>query len=271
MESAPWLDGLDVFEHHCIDFGRLAGQGVQVVIVRAGRGTRQDSRWIEHVGAAHGCGLAVASYWHLYPSCTDAHHQAELWVAAIRGAGVPFGSGHWADISSADGLDRGDLGPYVAAFVRRADELLGEQVGVFVSADFWRRRVGFDDPQRPRWCDTAPGLAVSEPSGVAGVRVSPSDRGGPGRHLVRPTPQPSPLPPSPRLVRRGQGETVEQWKQRWERAPEIALLQMRLNDLGARLVVDGVFGPRTDAAVRACDLLCRRDRIASPFVALPVV
>jgi hypothetical protein len=94
--DAGWVDGIDVFEHHCIDFDRVVAQGVKVAIVRAGRGTRQDSRWIEHVTAAHRCGLAVASYWHVYPSRADAHRQAELFVAAIRSADVPFDYGQIA-------------------------------------------------------------------------------------------------------------------------------------------------------------------------------
>ena len=262
---AGWVDGIDVFEHHCIDFNAVVAQGVEVVIVRAGRGTRQDARWIEHVEAADRSGLAVGSYWHVYPSRAEAHHQAELWVAAIRGADLPFESGHWADISTTDGFHRADLSRFVAAFLRRADEMLGGRVGVFSTPEFWRRRVGFDDPGRPRWWDAGPGSLTAFEATVAGVRSSPSDRGGPGRHHVRPVPRAARSFAHPGLVVRGRTESVDDWRSRWERGPAIAVLQMHLNDLGARLVVDGVFGPQTDAAVRICDLLCRRDRLPWPF------
>jgi hypothetical protein len=268
--ESVWVDGIDVFEHHCIDFTRARAQGTDVAVIRAGRGTRQDARWVEHVLAATDSGLAVASYWHLYPSRTDAHHQAELWAAAIRSVGVRFGYGHWADISSTDGFERSDLGRYVAAFLRRTDELLGEQVGVFATPRFWNRYVGFDDPTRPAWCASSvvtPGASV--PLTVAGVRVSPSDRGGPGRHRVRHVEHADPGTVRPRMVPRGRTESIDDWRSRWDHAPEIAVLQMQLNDLGARLVVDGVFGPQTDAAVRICDLLCRRDRLMWPFGTAP--
>lgn len=265
-----WVEGVDVFEHHCISFATARAQGTEVAIVRAGRGTRQDSRWIEHVRSGYHTGFSLASYWHLYPSRTDPHHQAELWAAAICSADVPFGYGHWADISTTDGFERGDLGRYVAAFLRRADELLGAQVGVFAPPGFWWRHVGFDDPLRPRWADAATG-AVHDTSDVAfaGIRLSACDRGGAGRHRVRRAAQGERAAALPQLVQRGTTESVEEWRSRWSRTPEIAVLQMQLNDLGARLVVDGVFGPQTDAAVRTCDLLCRRDRLVWPFGTAP--
>jgi hypothetical protein len=265
-----WVEGIDVFEHHCIGFAGARARGAEVAIVRAGRGTRQDARWIEHARSAYRSGFAVASYWHLYPSRTDPHHQAELWAAAISNVDVPFGYGHWADISTSDGFERGELGRYVAAFLRRTDELLGVQVGVFSRPGFWWSHVGFDDPARPRWTDAAAG-EPADTSGVAfaGVRLSACDRGGAGRHRVRRVEQAERARALPRLVQRGRTEPADRWRSRWDRAPEIAVLQMQLNDLGACLVVAGVFGPQTDAAVKVCDLLCRRDRLAWPFGTAP--
>jgi hypothetical protein len=67
------------------------------------------------------------------------------------------------------------------------------------------------------------------------------------------------------LVARGPTESLEAWRARWVRTPEVTYLQAALNEMGAELVVDGVYGPATDAAVRTCALLCRRDRIAWPI------
>jgi hypothetical protein len=265
------VDGIDVCEHHCVDYDTVADQGVRVVIVRAGRGTRQDARWIENVRAARASRLEVGSYWHLYPSHTSAHHQAELWMTAVRGAGQrPFSCGHWADISSTDGFDPFDLGRYVAAFVRRADELIGDEVGVFASDEFWQRHVHFDDPDRQWWHDAASGRDARsgrDAGSAFGVRTRAADRGAPGRHRVRVVLDGDLAggTSGPVLVARGPTETLEAWRARWVRTPEVTYLQAALNEMGAELVVDGVYGPATDAAVRTCALLCRRDRIAWPL------
>ncbi len=268
-DDVAWVEGIDVCEHHCIDFEEVAAQGCRVVVVRAGRGTRQDARWIEHVRAAGTSRLDVASYWHLYPSHTSAHHQAELWAMAVRSAAAwRFDYGHWADITTSDGFDPFDLGRYVASFLRRADELLDRRVGVFTSDQFWERQVRFDDPGRNRWRDAAGSDEV--PLASFGVRMSAADRGGPGRHRVRVVAtgrQDDRWPGGdvPVLVVRRPTEAVEEWRARWIRTPEVAHLQSTLNAMGAELVVDGVFGPATDLAVRTFGLLCRRDRIDWPL------
>ncbi len=231
-----------------------------------GSGTRQDARWIEHVDAAHRSGLALASYWHVYPSRAEAHHQAELWVAAIREPPVFRSTTATGPTSRPVTVSSAAIS--VGSSLRFSDaptRCSAMPVGVFSSAGFWVRHVGFDDPVRPRWWDSEPSARRHRRSATgAGVRLSPSDRGGPGRHLVRPVAQvdrPALLPGlvvgADRVDRAVAGEVGA--------GPEIAVLQMHLNDLGARLVVDGVFGPQTDAAVRVCDLLCRRDRLPWPF------
>lgn len=269
--GAPWINAIDVSEHHCIDFDIVAEQDVGIVIVRAGHGTRQDPRWVEHVRAVRRSGLHVGSYWHVYPSHTDPHHQAELWMAAIRGASSTFSCGHWADVTTSDGLGAASLGRYIAAFLGRMDALLGEPVGLFTSEPFWREHVALDLADRPRW--SAGPADVSErwePDGrsLTGSRNVAADRGGPWSHRVHwaaPTAAPPTPVDRPHLVTRGAGEAPAHWRKRWMRGPAVAALQSGLNELGADLSVDGVLGPATDAALQTCEHLHRRDRL-EPFV-----
>jgi hypothetical protein len=271
-----WVDGIDVCEHHCLDFAEVRRRGVGVVVVRAGRGTRQDARWVEHVRAADQEGLAIGSYWYLYPSHTGPHHQAELWMAAIRSAPWRFVAGHWADVSTTDGFGPLELGRYVAGFLRRMDELLGETVGVFTSDVFWRRNVRFGIGERPRWHCPHPPAAIDawrpeQHRDAFAFRTRAADRGGPGWHRVRTdflSPAPTDSHHGLHLVPRGPNESVHSWQSRWLHTSDVAELQQRLVALGADLVVDGVYGPATDAAVRVWGLLRRRDLLPAPAVTL---
>ncbi|MDO8362456.1 MAG: peptidoglycan-binding domain-containing protein [Actinomycetota bacterium] len=271
-ETPAWVDGIDICEHHAIDFGEVRRRGVRVVVVRAGRGTRQDAHWVEHVRSADLQRLAVGSYWYVFPSHTTAHHQAELWAAAIWSAPTAFAAGHWADVSTTDGLDPVELGRYVASFLRRMDELLGHTVGVFTIGCFWRRNIRFDVSDRPRWRCAADGpTSVDERRAAAGdafaVRTRAADRGGPGWHRVRANwlaPLRAPELNGLHLVPRGPFDSVAEWQSRWLRSPDVVLLQRALNTAGAELIVDGVYGPATDAAVHTWLLLRRRDRLDPP-------
>ena len=267
-ENGEWLDGIDVCEHHCLDFAEVRRRGVAVAIVRAGRGTRQDARWVEHVRAADREALAIGSYWYLYPSHTGPHHQAELWMAAIRGAPWQFAAGHWADVSTTDGFDPAELGRYVACFLRRMDELLGETVGVFTSDVFWRRHVRFGIGERPRWHNPPPSdtfeWRAEDHCDAFAFRTRAADRGGPGWHRVRADflrPVATDIQHDLHLVPRGPNESVPSWQRRWLRTADVAELQQRLVALGADLVVDSIYGPATDAAVQVWCLLRRRDLV----------
>ena len=270
--GSTWLHGIDASEHHQIDFDEVRRRGTSVVIVRAGRGTRQDGRWFEHVRDAELAGLAVGSYWYLYPSHTTAHHQAELWMAAVAVTASLFPARHWLHVATTDGLDTRTLARYVDACLRRMDELLGETTGVCADESFWRERVQLELLERPRWqCPVerlldVDGRETEYAQDALAVRTRPADRGGPGSHRVRITTLRTTRPPSHglHLVPRGPNESIGSWQQRWLRSPDVARLQRHLNELGASLVIDGVYGPATEAAVHVWHHLCRRDLIGTP-------
>jgi hypothetical protein len=266
-ETDPPFDTIDVSEHHLVDFAMVRRQGIRTVIVRAGRGTRQDSRWIEHVRSAGTHGLATGSYWHVSPSHTDAHHQAELWAVATLTARSPFEAWHWADITADDHMDPIELGRYVTAFLHRADELFGGTVGLSTTIGFWRSRVGRELGCRPLWLsvpDLAE-LANRRPGAcgpVLGARLRASDRGGPGWHRRFSAP-PGRDVTAPvdrwQLDPRGTSESIDQWRARWLRRENVVDLQAFLNDLGADIAVDGTYGSETHAAVFTFVRLAARD------------
>lgn len=273
-DGSQWLDGIDASEHHQLDFTEVRRQGTTVAILRAGRGTRQDGRWFEQVRAAELAGLTVGSYWYLYPSHTTAHHQAELWMAAVAVAPSLFPARHWLHVASTDGLDTRTLARYVDACLHRMDELLGGITGVCTDASFWRQCVPLELSERPHWqcpierLDHIEGREEEHALDAVAIRTRPADRGGPGSHRVRATAVHTSRPPSHglHLVPRGRNESVFSWQQRWLRTPDVVRLQRHLNELGASLVIDGVYGPATEAAVSVWHHLCRRDLIGVPVV-----
>lgn len=275
----PWTRAIDVNgRHEFLDFASLRRDGVGVVVVRAGRGTRQDERWIEHVSAAVRAGLAVGSYWHVYPSRAGAYRQAELWGAAVRAASIPFAAGHWADLTVAEGLSPDELGIYVDRLLRRMDALTDATTGVFTDAAFWASSVRLSPAERSLWLSAIepahgqPDAAIlgatrgfdPETTDVVGYRLRAATAQSPGEHRMRiretrPRPSDDTDGVGLELVPRGPDESIEAWRSRWTRAPEVSELQHHLNDMGANIVVDGIFGPATDAALRIFEALQRRD------------
>lgn len=283
-QASQWKRALDVHSRHAeLDFSGLRRAGVAAVIVRAGRGTRQDERWIEHVAAAARAGLALGSYWHIYPSRATAYRQAELWGAAVRAADAPFPAGHWADLTVAEGLSPDELGLYLDRMVRRMDALTDATTGVFTDASFWSGSVRLSCADRPLWLSAASTETSTEtgteslasPHGLntpqrpdsrhlRGVCLAPCTTETPGEHQFRLAGGERSLPDDPdsprlELVPRGPDESVEAWRARWTRAPEVSELQHKLNDMGANIVQDGIFGPATDAALAIFETLQRRD------------
>jgi hypothetical protein len=149
------------------------------------------------------------------------------------------------------------------------DELLGETVGVFTSDVFWRRNVRFGIGERPRWHNpplsaTIDDWRAEDHRDAFAFRTRAADRGGPGWHRVRADflrPAIADIRHGLHLVPRGPNESVPSWQRRWLRTADVVALQEQLVALGADLVVDGVYGPATDAAVRMWGLLRRRDLV----------
>ncbi len=244
--------GLDVSDRDgIIEWKAIRDTGIRWVVIRAGRGTRQDRHWIENVEGARSYRLQVGSYWYVLASRASSGHQAELWNAAIETAGGSFALGHWAVITRGDGMNPTALDSYVGSLLGRFDALADQPARVLTTISdppllspgcLQDRIVSRVDQVDAGVLRRAPDGFVHEP---VDSLVSPTNSGGES--------------PTLHLVRREPNDSDDEWRKRWLRASSVGELQQQLNGLGAFLQVDSTFGPATEHAVRAFQAVVRRD------------
>lgn len=240
-----------------IDWAKVASSGVHGVVVKATQGTWYTNPFFKgDVEGATKAGLLVGAYHFAEPARSDFETQARYFHDAIQGLALALGA--WLDLEETSPQGFFELQNWADGFMAAIDT---PQVpaGLYVNLNFAQQMNGtgtvkrlwlanpsnLENPYLPFMIQTGKGAvdgivgAVDQDQVVNGRGVNPPDSGA----------NPVQLPPAG-VISPAEIAQLPEARQGSQGFP-VQDLQELLNSRGAALHVDGVFGPRTEAAVVA--------------------
>lgn len=244
------LKGIDVSEHQgVINWTKVAGDGVKFAVIRAGYGrniSQKDKCFENNFSGATKAGIPFGVYWYSYATTVEnAKQEAEVCLKVLNSRKIKlpvfFDQEYEKSILALSSQKRTDI---VSAFTD-AVKKAGYSVGLYSSLDFYRNKLV---PSRlthlPVWMaaytsnrtfsyDNLWGWQYSSSGHVSGISGKVDMNYGyfsiNGQEQNKAT----------NLLRKG------------DTGDKVKLLQHRLNLCGAQITEDGVWGVRTDTAVRS--------------------
>ena len=237
--------GIDVSEHQGhIDWAKVAKDGVQFAVIRAGYGrelNQKDDYFEQNYTAAKRAGIQVGAYWYSYAdSVARAEQEAKTCLKVLEGKTfelpVFFDQEYESSILALSSKTRTDI---VLKFLETV-KAAGRTVGLYSSTNFIQTKLEESRLRKyPLWIaeygsklhypGTVWAWQYTSTGRVAGIRGNVDCNHG---YFAQ---QPN---ASNGLLRKG------------DTGAAIKLLQHRLNLVGSQLTVDGIWGVQTDSAVR---------------------
>lgn len=239
-----------------IDFRKVAQAGIWGVIVKATQGAAYVNPWFaEDIDSAQAAGLATGAYHFAEPGGASAPDQAGHHLRTIGQLDLPLGL--WLDLEITQGRVLHEVVAWRNEFFGVTSQT-GRPGGLYVPVDLADKMVdlhempflwlanpsGLDHQYVPAIIQTGQ-ENIDGIHGAVDIDLLVSDRWvniPPYPGVPAPAPAPAPAPTS-------QGGTAI--LREGDKGPVVMEVQRRLLSWGARIAVDGDFGPRTNNAVRS--------------------
>ena len=263
-----------------IDWHEVLDAGVQGAIVKLTQGTSYVNPYaIADLHDAATAGLLIGAYHFCQPGSFTAQAEADHFLANIGGLALDLGA--WLDIEDLTGIAVHEVGAWAEAWLTAVEtptrttgiytdrSIFDQLVGAPFGHRLWLAVPGAGAPSEAgEWMTQTGQVDVAGIEGATDVDTVWNTRGlnlPPGANTPPPKPPPPP-PPSPQptegtctvLLPIIEAGTSEQWATK--------ACQLVLRGFDSTIEVDGIFGPQTEAVVKAFQGKCglTEDGIVGP-------
>ena len=234
-----------------INWAKMKSAGVQVAILKAtDKNNGPEPAFARNYAGATAQGIKVGCYRYVYArTVAAAENEARKVLAVIQGKAMP--AGVWLDVEDKTlrGIPRATMLKMIAAMAKII-KAAGYQVGIYTNPDWYNHVLDVSKITLPFWVaswGTNNGKPQRKPTikpqhTLAGWQYTDKGRvAGIGTAVD--------LSKIYHLI--GQNQNVDDGLiRKGDRGSDVKLLQHRLNILGSQLTEDGVWGVQTDSAVR---------------------
>ena len=234
-----------------INWAKVKSAGVQVAILKAtDKNNGPEPAFARNYAGATAQGIKIGCYRYVYArTVAAAEHEARKVLAVIQGKAMP--AGVWLDVEDKTlrGIPRATMLKMIAAMAKII-KAAGYQVGIYTNPDWYNHVLDVSKITLPFWVaswgtnngkpqrkptikpqHTLAGWQYTDKGRVAGISTAVDL--SKIYHLI------------------GQNQNVDDGLiRKGDRGSDVKLLQHRLNILGSQLTEDGVWGVQTDSAVR---------------------
>ena len=234
-----------------INWAKVKSAGVQVAILKAtDKNNGPEPAFARNYAGATTQGIKIGCYRYVYArTVAAAENEARKVLAVIQGKAMP--AGVWLDVEDKTlrGIPRATMLKMIAAMTRII-QAAGYQVGIYTNPDWYNHVLDVSRITLPFWVASW-GTNNGKPQRKPTIKAQHTLAGWQYTDKGRVAGISTAVDLSQIYQLIGQAKSVDDGLLRkGDKGDDVKLLQHRLNILGSQLTEDGVWGVQTDSAVR---------------------
>ena len=234
-----------------INWAKVKSAGVQVAILKAtDKNNGPEPAFARNYAGATAQGIKIGCYRYVYArTVAAAENEARKVLAVIQGKAMP--AGVWLDVEDKTlrGIPRATMLKMIAAMTKII-QAAGYQVGIYTNPDWYNHVLDVSKITLPFWVASW-GTNNGKPQRKPTVKAQHTLVGWQYTDKGRIAGISTAVDLSQIYLLIGQTKSTDDGLLRkGDTGSAVKLLQRRLNILGAQLTVDGIWGVKTDTAVR---------------------